>query len=131
MIGELYVMSKLSNLIVSEALAPFENILGEVFPKIENDVKSMLGRIKDNEIESNLKKWKATAGFKLKSSEGYTVQLAPNNPAVILLCFGMRLNEISEAGDFDVQATIPKACKAWVEEHSKTVHTEVAAPARK
>lgn len=112
--------TKLQTLNVSEAIAPFAKILGNDFDKIVRDIKSMLGDIKDKDVEVKLGEWKATAGFKLKAKDGHTVQLAPNNPATILLCFGMRLNELANNGSFDVEADIPKACIAWVEQHRKS-----------
>lgn len=112
-------MSKLNNLNARTALAPFEVELGDSFDKIVNDVSSMLGRISDKEIIAKHGDWKAGAKFKLVSKEGYSVQLPPNNPATILLCFGMRICELATNGEFEVAATIPKVCRDWVAQHRK------------
>lgn len=115
--------TKLNTLDAELALAPFKDVLGNHFPKIVADVKSMLGRITDKEVIAKPGSWKAGAKFKLTSKEGYTVQLPPNNPATILLCFGMRLNELAEVGVMDISATIPKNCEAWVDQHRNTKAT--------
>ena len=112
-------LSKLNTLDVFVALAPFEKACGDNFKKICYDVKSLLGNVKENEIIAKQSGWKAGAKFSITSKEGYKVQLPANNPATILLCFGMRLNELAEAGTFEVQADIPKACQAWVAQHAK------------
>ena len=104
---------------MSEVLSPFADELGDQFDKIVRDVKSLLGRV-EKDIETKPGQWKATAGFKLRAKDGHTVQLPLNNPASILLCFGMRLVELADNGGFDVNATIPKECMAWIEQHKKT-----------
>lgn len=114
-------MSKFNNLNPEIALAPFKAELGENYPKIVADVKSMLGRV-EKDIVTKDSEWKASTTFKLSNKEGRTVQLPLNNPASILLCFGMRLNELSKNGVFDIQATIPKNCTAWVEQHKRNQH---------
>lgn len=116
--------SILNNLSVETTLLPFQDALGNSFDKVVNDVKSVLGRIKDNEIETKNSGWKATAGFKLKSRDGYTIQLASNNPAVILLCFAMRLNELCDSGEFQIEATIPKNCESWIAQHKIAAKSE-------
>lgn len=116
--------SILANLDVEVELSPFENSLGKSFDKVVGDVKAVLGRIQDKEIETKNSGWKATAGFKLKSRDGYTIQLQSNNPAVQLLCFAMRLNELAANGEFTVQADIPKNCVAWIEQHKLSAKAE-------
>lgn len=112
-------ISKLNNLNVETALKPFKTELGNDFPKIINDVKSMLGNLPEKDLISKQGGWKASAKFSLSSKEGYKVQLPPNNPTTILLCFGMRLNELGEAGEFAPQADIPTACRDWISQHRK------------
>lgn len=119
-------MAKLTTLNVANAVAPFAKVLGKDFDKVVRDISSMLGRITDKEIDVKHSDWKASAGFKLKAKDGYTVQLAPNNPASILLCFGMRLNELADNGSMEVEATIPKACESWVEQHRASKLGETA-----
>ena len=109
-------MSRLNTLNVSEAISPFERALGPDYNKIVRDIKSLLGNVaKDVTVKHG--DWKASAKFKLTAKDGVSVQLPMNNPASIMLCFGMRLNEISVSGKFDIQADIPKECLAWVEKH--------------
>lgn len=111
---------KLDNLIVEKALAPFAKDIGEKhMPKIVNDVKAMLGRV-EKDIKMTDGDWKASATFKLSRKNGEVVQLASNHPATVLLCFGMRLNDIAKNGEFEVTATVPKQCTAWIEQHKKT-----------
>lgn len=124
-------MSKLNNLNPREVLSVFSVALGDSFDKIVNDVASMLGRITDKEIIAKHGEWKAGAKFKLTSKEGYSVQLPPNNPATILLCFGMRLGELAHNGQFDVQADIPKMCVDWVAQHRKTTAEPTLATVKK
>lgn len=107
-------MSKFNNLNPEACFAPFAKELGNLMPKLVNDAKTMLGRL-EKDIATKSGEWKATASFKLTSKEGHSLQLPPNNPLTILLCFGMRLNELSKAGGFEAVATIPKPCAAWIE----------------
>lgn len=112
---------KFDNLIVETALAPFKTSIGDKsFPKICNDIRSLLGRV-EKDIVLKDGDWKAGASFKLTRKNGETVQLPANNPATTLLCFGMRLNELGKAGGFEPTATIPKDCIAWVENHVQVI----------
>lgn len=113
----------LSNLNPEVALAPFRKAIGNAFPKIVADCKSMLGRV-EKDIVTKAGDWKASATFKLSSKEGRTVQLPLNNPAAQLLCFGMRFNELCKSAGNDVEATIPKNCQAWIEEHARNMKQE-------
>jgi hypothetical protein len=112
-------INKLNNLNVELAIASFSDALGNDFDKIVNDIKSMLGRLPEKDLIAKQGEWKAGAKFKLTSKEGYAIQLPPNSPATVLLCFGMRLNELQEAGGFEAQADIPKNCQDWVNQHRK------------
>lgn len=110
-------MSKFNTLNVEHVLSPFATAIGESFPKIVGDVKSMLGRI-EKDIITKHGGWKASAaGSKLTSKDGYTVALPLNNPAAQLLAFGMRLQDMAEAGKFDIVASVPSNCQHWIDEH--------------
>ena len=108
-------MSKFNNLNPEVASKPFAAQLGDLLPKLTSDAKAMLGRV-EKDIESKASEWKASATFKLRSSEGYTVQLPPNNPLTILLCFGMRINELAKAGGMEITASIPKQVSEFIEQ---------------
>ena len=117
---------KIDTLDISAVLTPFNVALGDHKPKIVNDIKSLLGREeakgeKDAKqgIQIKLNDWKATAKFALKRSTGETLQLPANNPATFLLCFGMRMTELSKAAGCEMQCSIPEVCKQWVMEHSR------------
>lgn len=116
--------AKLQTLNPEIELEPFRKAIGNCYDKIVADTKSMLGRVKEQEVTVKASAWKASAGFKLVSREGYTVQLASNNPCAILLCFAMRFNELARSAGCEIVATsIPKACEAWIEENSRKVLT--------
>jgi hypothetical protein len=108
----------LSNLNPDVALKPFAKAIGNPYPKIVADCKSMLGKV-EKDIVTTQGEWKASASFVLSSKEGRKVQLPLNNPAAQLLCFGMRFNELCKSAGNEVEATIPKNCTAWIEEHSR------------
>lgn len=113
---------KIDTLDISAALNPFNSALGDSKAKIVNDIKSILGRAsgKDDEnVKVELKDWKASAGFKLSRKTGESVQLPPNSPATILLCFGMRFNELAKSAGCKVEADIPANCETWVNEHKQ------------
>ena len=113
---------KVDSLNISDALNPFNSALGDSKAKIINDIKSILGRSsgKDDEnVKIDLKDWKASAGFKLTRKTGESLQLPPNSPATILLCFGMRCNELAKSGGFKIEAEIPQVCETWVTEHKQ------------
>lgn len=113
------VTTILGNLDVKVALSPFEKSLGNAFDKIVLDVKSVLGRLTDKDVTYNNKSWTATNTFALKNSEGRTIQLAKNNPACLLLCIGMQLNAMAtKCGGYDIDATIPRECDAWIKHHN-------------
>ena len=114
---------KIETLDISSALNPFNAVLGDAKQKIVNDIKSILGRAsgKDDEnVKVELKDWKASAGFKLTRKTGESLQLPPNSPATILLCFGMRFNELAEKAGCGIEATIPKVCEHWIDQHKIT-----------
>jgi hypothetical protein len=121
---------KTDTLDIAKALTPFHKTLGDSLSKIVNDIKSVLGRAggeNDKNVKIDLKDWKASAGFKLSRRTGESLQLPPNSPATILLCFGMRMNELAKQAGSEIQASIPESCSAWVEEHKKNKSQLVAA----
>ena len=102
---------------VSKAIAPFATVLGDNHDKIVNDIRAALGRWnKDAKLTEG--EWKASASFKLTRKDGIAIQMPANNPAAILLAFGMRICELEKAGGFEIEATIPKNCEAWIQQHS-------------
>ena len=113
------MLSQLNNLNPEVALQPFRAELGEHYGKIVADVKSMLGRVEQKELITTQTGWKISAKCKLTSKDGYAIQLPLNNAAAILLRFGMQLNELADAGKFEVHANIPKECQAWIEQHKQ------------
>ena len=117
---------KFDNLVIENALAPFKSSLGDNMPKIVSDIKAQLGRV-EKDIKLTDGAWKASAGFKLSRKNGETVQLPPNNPATILLCFGMRFVELAKNADCSLTAGIPSVCEAWVKEHSHQAKEQVKA----
>lgn len=114
---------KTQTLNIEWALKPFTAALGDSMPKLVNDIRSMLGRVETENDGKNVDlktgDWKATSGFAIKRTDGTKIQLPPNNPATILICFGMRLNELAKAGDMVLEASVPEQCKAWVKEHTR------------
>lgn len=117
---------KLDTLDISNALKAFNDVLGDAKPKIVNDIKALLGREEKageadakKGIQVSLKDWKASAGFKLTRKTGESLQLPANNPASILLCFGMRMNELAANADCEMSCTIPKNCEEWVNKHKQ------------
>lgn len=98
---------------VEVVLAPFAKAIGDdKFDKVVLDVSSMLGRQTITTIDGE---WKAGAGLKLAAKDQHKVQLPLNNPAAVLFWFAIRLNEIAKAGEFSLDASLPKACTAWIE----------------
>jgi len=110
--------NKLGNLSPEIALRAFAVALGNEFAGICAVAKTKLGNW-EKDIKSEVGDWKCSAKCVLVSKEGHKVQMPPNDAIAILLKFGMRLNEIAEAGQFDVDAEIPKDCSAYVDEFRK------------
>jgi hypothetical protein len=122
-------MERLGNLNPATALLPFKTALGTSFDKIVNDTKAQLGRwAKDMKTEGG--EWSVTDKGKLKSKDGHELQMPLNNPAAILLRYGMQLSKLAKSGDMDVDASIPKVCDAWVKEHARKA-VETPEPATK
>jgi len=115
---------KTDNLIVIKALQPFRNVLGDSITKIEADIRSALGREEKRGENDPMKgvmikdgEWKASASFKITRRNGETLQLPSNAAWAVLLCFGMRINELAKNADSEIQSTIPEICKSWIAEH--------------
>ena len=62
--------------------------------------------------------WKMSSKCVLQSKEGHKLALPANNPAVILLKFGMQLSEIADNAEMEITAEIPKLCDAWITQKS-------------
>lgn len=107
-------MSKLGNLNPELALAPFKKALGTHFPKLVNIAKAKLGQW-EKDIKSEVGDWKVTNKCVLTSKEGHKIQMPMNDCVSIFMRFGMQLNQLSEAGHFQVDAEIPKECVAYVD----------------
>lgn len=113
---------------IDRALTPFTDTLGNNLPKIKGDIKSLLGRIKDDEIEHKPGTWKMSAKCVLTRKDGVKVTLPLNNPAAQLLRFGLAIMELCEAAEMEVTASdVPKVCRSWVTEHSRKIADVVPA----
>lgn len=110
-------MSKLANLNIANHLAHFSSINEEVRKEIISDIASLLGKEESNMV-SKVGGWKMSSKCILQSKEGHKLTLPANNPAVILLKFGMQLSEISDNGEMSINAEIPKLCDAWITQKS-------------
>lgn len=96
------------------AFTPFaKSVSVALLAKLQADAKSMIGRLEAN-TKSKIGACKATSKFQLKSKEGHTLQLPPNNALAQLLCFGMRINELEESAGIKLDATIPKIVTEWI-----------------
>lgn len=98
---------------VEVILAPFAKSLGDVFPKVVNDLSSWLGR-QDKNITADIGQWKTQSGFRLVAKDKHTASLPANDARTILYWFAIRLNEIQTAGKFKLDATVPENCEAWI-----------------
>ena len=97
---------------VESLLSPFKTSIGDAFDKVVLDMSSWLGR---QAITVDEGQWKTGAGLKLTAKDSHKMQLPPNDPRSTLMWFAMRCNEVSAAGEFTINATLPKACVAWIE----------------
>lgn len=110
-------MSKLANLNIANHLNHFSSLHPEVKQEIVSDIASLLGKEESNMV-SKVGGWKMSSKCILQSKEGHKLALPANNPAVILLKFGMQLSEIADNGEMEVNAEIPKLCEAWITQKS-------------
>lgn len=99
---------------VAVILAPFTNELGDSFAKIVRDVASFLG---EQKVSVDDGEWKTLSGFRLAAKDKHSMALPANNPISHLIWFALRLQEISNAGGMEIQSTLPKTCKGWIEQH--------------
>lgn len=105
-------MAKLSET-VQTVLAPFESIIGvEKFPTVKHQVSSLLGEVK---LTTEDGRWKvSTKGIVTQGSKTKGA-LPMNNPAAILFRFALAIEEFTQAGEFELQATsLPKLCRDWI-----------------
>lgn len=128
-------MSKLNNLKAAEILKSFTNEMGNHFPKVCADVDSNLGRL-EKDIVTTAGNWKCGTKGTLVSKDGHKLQLPLNAPWTTLVRFGLRLNEIADAGSsmepkhaMEIQANIPAECEAWFNQNyrNKQVTPKVTA----
>lgn len=89
------------------------------FTHLVNNCADMLGQQK---VTTEDGQWKCGAGFKLKAKDSHTLQLPPNNPSTPLFYFALRLNEITSAGKFIVNASIPEMCLDYVKQSHIKAH---------
>lgn len=131
--------TKLANINVGKAIAPFaEAISGNplVTQAIVNDIKSLLGRELPN-LKSDIGDWKLSEKGILSTKEGHKLNLPMNNPAVIMLKFGLRLLEISNAMETEknpvtiVCNTVPTTCLQYVADKNAMVAKQAKEPANK
>lgn len=113
-------MSKLANLNIANHLSHFTDLQGAVKSEVISDIASLLGKEEVNMI-SKTGDWKISAKGVLSSKEGHKLQLPANNPAVILLKFGMQLAEIARNAEIEITAEIPKLCEAWLQTKSERI----------
>lgn len=119
-------MSKLGNADAKISLLPFKNEIGNHWDKIINDVNSALGRLQKDIITTN-GDWKVGTKGKLVSKDGNEWHLPLNAPMFSLVRFGIKLNEVANAGSdaernyhMEVQATIPVVCAAWYDQNYRS-----------
>lgn len=103
---------------VGSLLTPFKSAIGESFDKVVLDLSSWLGR---QAITVDEGQWKTGAGLKLTAKDNHKMQLPPNDPRSVLVWFALRCNEVSAAGEFTIEATLPKQCVAWIEKENASV----------
>ena len=128
------IMSKLDNLNIKRHVAHFSLAIGN--PEIEADIVSDIMSTLKRE-EKNLKvtagDWKISAKCILKSKDGNEIPLPQNNPAVLLLKFGMQLSELASAMSLSddnlvvIDSEVPRNCEAWLstKRERKAVKPEV------
>lgn len=116
-------MSKLNNLKAANILKCFTDEMGNHFSKVCADIDSNIGRL-EGDIQTTSGDWKCGVKGSITSKDGHKLQLPVigNKPVpwAILVRFGLRLNEICNAGssmeprhEMTLQANIPAECEAW------------------
>ena len=100
---------------VEDILVVFKGAVANdaAFTRMVYDTSSMLGRQAITTVDGA---WKTGANFKLSAKDTHKVQLPSNHPCTILFYFGLRLREVTTAGEFVVNASIPKAAQAYVDQ---------------
>ena len=113
-------MSKLANLNVQAHLMHFSDLQGDVKTEVVSDILSLLGN-EEGKMLSKVGDWKMSDRGILSCKEGHKLALPLNNPAVILLKFGMQLSAICKAADITIQAEVPKTCESWLKTKSEKI----------
>ncbi len=121
-------MSKLANLNVQNHLRHFTSLQDDVLKEVVSDVLSLLGN-EEGKMLSAVGDWKMSDRCILSCKEGHKLTLPPNNPAVILLKFGMQLSSIAKAADIDINADVPKLCESWLKTKSEKIAARKSAAA--
>ena len=98
---------------VEAILSSFKSAIGTDFrfKLVCNQVASMLGQVK---IETTEGRWKVSATGILTQGSKQKAKLAMNNPAAQLFRYALALDELTEQGEFQLDAELPKACRAWI-----------------
>lgn len=110
---------------------PFKNALGDVFAKVCNDAKSLLGRL-DKDILTTGGNWKPGVKGKIMSVDKNELQLPLNNPMSSLILFAMEVQQLNRRADFGgneyhkrgdafalnegIQCELPVVCKSWIKQ---------------
>ena len=99
---------------VANMLQPFRSEIGSdgKFTAVCNNVASFLGRQQVTTIDGD---WECSAKCKLVSKDKNEMQLPLNDARSILIRFALNLNKLAKAGEFEVNATLPKQCIAWID----------------
>ena len=98
---------------VAAILSSFATSIGNTyrFKLVCNQVASMLGQVK---IDTTEGRWKVSATGILTQGTKNKAKLPMNNPAAVLFRFALALDELTEQGEFQVDAELPKPCRAWI-----------------
>lgn len=98
---------------VENILVPFHAAIGENrYKAVCNNLASWLGRQHITTIDGD---WDCSAKMKLTSKDKNEMQLPLNDARSALLRFAMNINKLSKAGEFTVNASLPKVCTTWIE----------------
>lgn len=98
---------------VTDALRSFKTAIGTEYRYgiVCNQVASLLGNVK---IDTTTGRWKVSAMGNVTQGTQNKGKLPMNNPAAKLFRFGLALDDLQIAGEFELDAELPKECRAWI-----------------